>query len=61
MTYNIGEYVQIVNHAESECNGQYGYIKEIQIGYDGMTRFYTVELEDTYTKCTCIDDEMMEG
>lgn len=59
--YNVGDYVQIINHSEPNCNGQYGNIKEIQVGYDGQTHFYIVELEDNFELCTCIDDEIMEG
>jgi hypothetical protein len=59
--YNVGDYVQIVNHAEPECNNQFGTIEAVQIGYDGHTRFYTVIIDDTLSVCTCIDDELMEG
>jgi hypothetical protein len=59
--FSIGDYVQITNHSDPECNGQYGYVREIQSGYDGNTRFYIVELDDSNLRCMCIDDEMMEG
>ena len=59
--FNVGDRVQIVNHSEPTCNGQYGTIKSLQTGYDGYTTFYTVELDDTLGLCVCIDDELMEG
>jgi hypothetical protein len=31
------------------------------VGYDGYTKFYTVELDDSLSICMCIDDELMEG
>ena len=58
--YNVNDRVQIMNHAEPQCNGQYGVIKSIQPGYDGYTMFYMVELDDTLQYCTCIEDELME-
>lgn len=58
--YDIGSRVQIVNHSEPSCDGQYGTITSIQVGYDGYTKFYTVELDDTFGLCVCIDDELME-
>lgn len=58
--FNINDAVQIVNHSEPHCNGQYGTIKEIISAYDG-TPYYTVELDDTLGLCVCIDDEIMEG
>jgi hypothetical protein len=59
--YSVGDYVQITNHSDPECNGQYGHILKMQVGYDGSTYFYTVELDDSNILCTCIDDEIMEG
>lgn len=58
--YNHLDRVQIVNHAEPECNGHYGNILSMVTAYDGYTRYYDVEL-DNGTICTCIDDEIMEG
>jgi hypothetical protein len=58
--FDINQRVQIVNHSEPSCNGQYGTITSIQPGYDGYTLFYTVELDDSLSFCTCIDDELME-
>lgn len=59
--FKVGDKVQITNHSEPSCNGEYGVIKEIQIAYDGYTHYYTVELDDTLGLCVCIDDELMEG
>lgn len=59
--YNVGDYVQIINHSEPSCNGQYGTIKEIKVAYDGYTHYYTVELDDSFSLCVCIDDELMES
>ncbi len=59
--YEVGSRIQITNHSEPECNGEYGKIISMHVGYDGYTRFYTVELDDSYTHCMCIDDELMEG
>lgn len=61
MSYEIGSYVQITNHSEPDCNGQYGTIESIQIAYDGYTYYYNVKLEETDDICLCIDDELMEG
>jgi hypothetical protein len=58
--YEVGEYVQIINHSEPSCNMAYGNVKEIVYAYDG-TRYYTVVLEDMDMVCTCTDDELMEG
>ena len=58
--YEVGSRIQIINHSEPSCNGQYGTIKEIQITYNGYDRYYMVELDDSLTICTCIDDELME-
>ena len=59
--YQVNDRVQIINHSEPKCNGQYGNIKSLQVGYDGYTYFYTVELDDSLGLCVCIDDELMEG
>ena len=61
MPYSVGDAVEIINHSEPNCNGQYGHIKEIQMAYDGYTHYYTVELDDSLGLCVCIDDELMEG
>jgi hypothetical protein len=58
--YNVNDRVQIINHSEPQCNGQYGTIGSIQVGYDGYTLFYMVELDDSLSFCTCTDDELME-
>lgn len=60
MLFDINQYVQIINHSEPQCNGQYGSITDIQTAYDG-TYYYTVALEETYGICVCTDDELMEG
>jgi hypothetical protein len=57
--FTIGQSVQIVNHSEPECNGEYGTITAMDIAYDGSTH-YTVELEN-YSVCMCTHDELMEG
>ena len=59
--FDIGSRVQIINHSEPLCNGEYGTITAKQIAYDGYTYYYVVELDDSLTTCTCIDDELMEG
>lgn len=61
MVYEVGSRIQIVNHSEPSCNFQYGTITSIQPGYDGYTLFYTVELDDSLSYCTCTDDELMEA
>ena len=59
--YTVGSRVQIMNHAEPACNGQYGTVMEIQITYNGYDRYYMVELDDSQSICACTDDELMEG
>lgn len=59
--YSIGQRVQIINHSEPSCNGEYGTIIEMQVAYDGYTYYYTVRLDEAEILCTCIDDEIMEG
>lgn len=59
--FSVGDYIQIINHSEPTCNGQYGHILNMQVAYDGQTHYYTVELDDTNLLCTCTDDEIMEG
>lgn len=58
--FEINQYVQIMNHSEPQCNGQYGTVQDIVTAYDG-TYYYTVALEDTMGVCVCTDDELMEG
>lgn len=58
--YQVNDRVQIINHSEPKCNGQYGIITGISVAYDGYTHYYTVELDDSLSVCTCIDDELME-
>ena len=60
--FDVGSRVQIINHSEPSCNGEYGTITSITTGYDGYTKFYSVQLdEDQKMYCLCIDDELMEG
>ncbi len=60
--YEVGNRVQIINHSEPHCNGNYGTIANIQLGYDGNTRFYNVLMDDAPDMyCLCTDDEVMEG
>jgi hypothetical protein len=59
--FEVGSRVQIINHSEPDCNGEYGTVKDMQVAYDGYTYYYAVELDDSYTHCMCIDDELMEG
>ena len=33
--YEVGNRVQIINHSEPVCNGQYGTIVSMQVAYDG--------------------------
>lgn len=58
--FKVGDKVQIINHAEPHCNGQFGEIMNVQLAYD-QTPYYVVHLDDSYTVCTCTDDEIMEG
>ena len=59
--YEVGSRIQIINHSEPQCNMQYGTVASIQVGYDGYTRFYNVQLDDAPEMyCLCIDDELME-
>ena len=61
MPFSIGSAVQIINHSEPNCNGQYGTIEKIEVAYDGYTRYYSVRLEDSDQLCVCTDDEVMEA
>lgn len=61
MLYDINQLVQITNHADPECNGQYGTIMKMQVAYDGYTYYYDVMLEDSEMVCVCTDDEIMEA
>jgi hypothetical protein len=58
--YNVGNHIQIINHADTPCNGQYGTITEIQMAYNGSV-YYQVELDDSLELCLCTTDEIMEG
>jgi hypothetical protein len=58
--FNIGDRVQVYNHSEEECNGQYGTITHVHTVYNGGT-YYTVGLDYSHVLCTCTDDEVMEG
>ena len=59
--FKVNDYVQIINHSEPACNGQYGTIHEIQVAYNGRTLYYMVTLDDSFDVCSCIDDELMEA
>lgn len=56
----IGSQVQIVNHSEPRCNGQYGVVENVEFGYNN-TQYYVVRLDDSNVLCTCTEDEVMEG
>lgn len=58
--YNVNGRVQIINHSEPQCNGEYGTVISIVTAYDGYTNYYEVAL-DTGMMCTCSTDELMEG
>ena len=58
--FTVGAYVQIVNHSEPTCNGQYGRVVNTERAYDG-TLYHVVELEEARAVCSCTDDELMEG
>ncbi len=58
--YEVGNRVQIINHSEPVCNGQYGTVVSMQVAYDGYTYYYAVELDDSLTTCSCTSDELME-
>jgi len=49
--FDVGSRIQIINHSEPSCNGEYGKIISIHVGYDGYTKFYTVELDDSLSIC----------
>lgn len=59
--YDVNQLIEIVNHSEPSCNGQYGTIETIQVAYDGYTNYYNVRLEDSDQLCVCTDDEIMEA
>lgn len=58
--FNIGDFVQIYNHSEPQCNGHYGTVLRMEVAYD-RTPYYTVQLEDVDMVCTCTHEELMEG
>ena len=57
--FSENQYVQIMNHSEPSCNGEYGNITEIVASNTSI--FYTVQLEKDSTLCMCTADELMEG
>lgn len=59
--FQLHDEVQIVNHSEPSCNGQYGTVRKIDIAYDGRTRYYSVYLHEKHQNCMCTEDELMEG
>ncbi len=58
--FKVNDYVQIVNHSEPTCNGQYGHVQQIDMTYSG-NQYYLVVLEESQALCSCIDEELMEG
>ena len=58
--FNNGDRVQIYNHSEEDCNGQYGHITHVHSVYNGSI-YYTVGLDYSHVLCTCTEDELMEG
>lgn len=61
MFFELNQLVEIVNHSEPKCNGRFGTITKIEVGYDKQTQFYTVKLDDSGEQCLCTTDELMEG
>jgi hypothetical protein len=59
--FKVNDYVQIVNHSEPKCNGQYGHITHVDVAYNGRTLYYAVTLDDSFDVCSCIEDELMEA
>jgi len=59
--YEVNQLIQIINHSEPSCNGLVGTIENMQMAYDGYTRYYNVRLEESGQLCICTDDEIMEG
>ena len=59
--FAVGTYVQVVNHSDEGCSGQYGMVTLVELAYNGRTLFYTVELQDSMQLCMCTEDELMEG
>mgnify|MGYP000865336102 CR=1 FL=1 len=57
--FAVGDEVQVINHSEPECNGEFGKIIDIDVAFSGE-RYYKVEL-DGYRYCDCTADELMEG
>lgn len=58
--FAVGDEVQVVNHSEPKCNGQYGKIVSCELAYN-KTIYYRVDLFDSRTTCECTEDELMEG
>ena len=58
--YVLNERVQITNHTEPRCNGQYGEVVEVLLAYNGSA-YYNVQLDDSRELCLCSDYELMEG
>ena len=59
--FKLHDEVQIINHSEPSCNGQYGHVTQIDVAYNGRTLYYIVELEDSGEYCSCLEEELMEG
>lgn len=58
--YVRGDFVQIVNHSEPSCNLHYGTILEATVAYNKDV-YYTVQLAESDSVCSCTSDELMEG
>lgn len=56
--FSMYQDVQIVNHVEPSCNGEYGTVVAIETAYSG-TVYYTVAINGGL--CDCTEDELMEG
>jgi hypothetical protein len=57
--FSENQHVQIINHSEPSCNGQYGVITSV-VGSNSSI-FYTVQLDTDNALCICTADELMEG
>jgi hypothetical protein len=57
--FSLNQRVQISNHSEPECNGQYGTVVLVELAFNGNA-YYTVELDDSHSVCVCTSDELME-
>lgn len=60
MIYEIGSYVEVVNHSEPTYTGQCGTVLTQHIAFNGYTIYYDVELDGSRERCICTDDELTE-